>query len=124
VPAGDVISQSPVACTACATSGDAVDLVVSSGPENSAPTIVISSPEDHAVIPSGTSVVLVATASDAEDGPITANITWVSSKNGVLGTGETLIVDLNRGSHTITATVTDSGGLEATDSIKIRVSKD
>jgi hypothetical protein len=32
VPAGYVISQSPVPCTACAASGDAVDLVVSSGP--------------------------------------------------------------------------------------------
>jgi hypothetical protein len=32
VPAGDVISQNPLSCTACATSGDAVDLVVSSGP--------------------------------------------------------------------------------------------
>jgi hypothetical protein len=31
-PAGNVISQSPVPCTACAASGDAVDLVVSSGP--------------------------------------------------------------------------------------------
>jgi beta-lactam-binding protein with PASTA domain len=31
VPVGDVISQNPAACTDCATSGDPVDLVVSSG---------------------------------------------------------------------------------------------
>ena len=32
VPAGSVISQNPVACVACATAGDPVDLVVSTGP--------------------------------------------------------------------------------------------
>jgi len=32
VPAGSVISQNPVACVACATAGDPVDLVVSLGP--------------------------------------------------------------------------------------------
>ncbi|MGB5540412.1 MAG: PASTA domain-containing protein, partial [Gammaproteobacteria bacterium] len=32
VPAGDVISQNPAACVACATFGDPVDLVVSTGP--------------------------------------------------------------------------------------------
>jgi hypothetical protein len=32
VPAGSVISQSPVACVACATAGDPVDLVISTGP--------------------------------------------------------------------------------------------
>jgi beta-lactam-binding protein with PASTA domain len=33
VPEGDVISQSPVDCIACATVGDPVDLVVSTGPD-------------------------------------------------------------------------------------------
>jgi hypothetical protein len=32
VPSGDVISQNPMACTACVAPGSAVDLVVSSGP--------------------------------------------------------------------------------------------
>ena len=31
VPAGDVISQNPAACTMCVSAGSAVDLVVSSG---------------------------------------------------------------------------------------------
>ena len=32
IPAGNVISQSPTACTACAISGDSVNLIVSLGP--------------------------------------------------------------------------------------------
>jgi hypothetical protein len=123
VAAGDVISQSPVACMACATSGDPVDLVVSSGPANIAPTIQITSPENRSVILVGAPVLLSASANDTEDGPITGNIVWVSSKSGELGTGATLTVDLLVGRHEITATVTDSGGLQDTDSIRVRISK-
>jgi hypothetical protein len=41
VPAGYVISQSPVPCTACAASGDAVDLVVSSGTGGGPTTVTV-----------------------------------------------------------------------------------
>ena len=72
----------------------------------------------------GAEVLLEAEAYDLNDGWLADNqIVWSSNLNGILGVGSTLIVDnLNPGEHTITASVTNSSGLTATDRTKLTVS--
>lgn len=123
VPAGTVLSQSPVACTACVVAGSAVDLVVSSGPGNTAPVVNISAPADGSIVVQGTAVVISGTATDSEDGDLRGDIIWTSNKDGALGTGTSITVTLTKGKHTITAMVADSGGLSDTKQIGIRTSK-
>src|SRR5439155_108393 len=70
----------------------------------------------------GAAVTLSGTATDVEDGSLTANITWTSSRDGSLGTGSTITKStLTSGTHTITAAATDSGGKTGRASITITV---
>ncbi len=61
------------------------------------------------------------TASDAEDGNLTSNIIWTSSLDGQIGTGGSFSKVLSSGTHTITADVTDTGGLVGSASITVVV---
>jgi hypothetical protein len=72
---------------------------------------------------SGTPVLLTASAFDAEDRAVAGDsIAWSSSIDGALGTGSELLVgDLTAGSHTITATVTDSDGLNDSQSTQLLI---
>jgi Bacterial pre-peptidase C-terminal domain len=92
------------------------------GGGNTAPTVTISSPAAGASFVQGTSVSFAGSATDTQDGTISANLSWSSSINGAIGTGASFSTStLSVGSHTITASVTDSGGLSgsATRSITI-----
>ncbi len=87
-----------------------------------APLVVISSPAPGARIVPGAALFLVATASDTEDGSLSAAITWTSDLDGALGTGGTLAVDtLRSGLHTLTAAVTDANGATASDHVSVLV---
>ena len=88
---------------------------------NNAPTVSISSPADGANPASGTTVTLAATANDVEEGNLSSQIEWTSSRDGFLGAGASLNVVLSDGPHTITAFVEDSTGLNDTDSVSISV---
>jgi hypothetical protein len=87
---------------------------------NSPPTVDIFHPSDNATFAGGEAIDFSATAYDAEDGPITT-ISWASSLEGSLGTGETLTKVLSPGTHTISAQAEDSGGLVGADSINVTV---
>jgi hypothetical protein len=94
----------------------------SAAPVNTPPTVTITSPLDAATYFVGQTVELRATATDAEDGDLTASIVWSSSIAGALGTGGSVdVTTLALGTHTITASVTDSGGLTDSDSVTITV---
>ena len=121
VPAGDVISQSPINCTACAAPGSPVDLVVSTGAPNTLPGVTITVPPDGVSVVEGIAVTFTGTVNDSEDGDLSANLVWSSDRDGVLGTGASISTTLSKGWHTITASVTDSGGLSGSDQISIRV---
>ena len=89
--------------------------------ENTAPSLTIQSPSNQSQAAYNESVQLSATASDAEDGELSATINWQSSRDGLLGNGASLNINLSVGEHTITASVEDSGSLMAEQSINIIV---
>ncbi|MEZ4331861.1 MAG: DUF1929 domain-containing protein [Myxococcota bacterium] len=83
---------------------------------NQPPSIAIVSPSDEATATAGTSVDLIASANDPEDGDLTPSITWSSSLDGPLGSGGALSLStLSLGTHVLTAAVTDALGLSGND---------
>jgi len=86
---------------------------VPSTPPNKPPTVSITSPADGSTFDSGVAIPFKGTASDSEDGDLTANLVWTSSiEDGSIGTGGSFSTTLSDGTHTITAEVTDSSGNE------------
>jgi extracellular elastinolytic metalloproteinase len=94
-------------------------------PANTAPTVGISSPVapgGSTSVTSGTPVTFTGTATDAEQGTLTGSLEWTSSLQGALGTGGSFSRnDLVVGTHTITASVTDNGGLTGSAAITVTV---
>ncbi len=87
-------------------------------PVSTLPVVTIDAPADSTTFDPGELVTLVGTASDAEDGPLSAAIEWSSSLDGVLGSGASFGTDsLSTGVHRLYATVVDSDGGSAVDSI-------
>ena len=101
------------------TSSDTTNITV--GTPNDAPVVSISSPSDGATFGSGASILFAGSASDTEDGSLTASMAWTSSIDGSIGTGSSFSAILNDGSHTITASATDSGGKMDIASVSITV---
>lgn len=70
----------------------------------------------------GESIPLSASAYDPEDGLLDgASVVWKSNIQGELGKGASVATNLSIGSHMVTVTATDSGGLAVNVSIKITV---
>jgi len=89
---------------------------------NQPPAVTITSPVDGATFTEGDSISFSGSASDAQDGDVTAGLVWVSSIDGEIGTGGSFSrPGFSVGVHTITATATDSGELTASDQITITV---
>lgn len=92
------------------------------GGGNTAPSVTIDSPADGASFTSGTSIGFSGTATDAQDGDLTGNLAWTSDLDGPLGKGGSIDAVLTTvGTHIITASVTDSGGLSGEASITVVV---
>ena len=88
-----------------------------------APVVAITAPPNQAVFPLGTTVAFSGVATDVEDGDVSAALQWTSSLDGALGTGPRVSSSsLRVGTHTITASVTDSSGHpgEARMSLRVR----
>src|SRR5207244_4052587 len=89
---------------------------------NTTPAVTITAPANNATYELAAAVTLSGTATDVEDGTLTTHLTWTSSRDGSLGSGSTITIStLTSGTHTITATVTDSGGKTAHTMITITV---
>jgi serine protease len=99
----------------------AIDALTGGGGGNNPPSVSITSPSNGASFASGTSISFSGSASDTEDGNLTSSLVWVSSLDGQIGTGGSFSAVLSDGTHTITASVTDSGGSSGSDSISITV---
>jgi hypothetical protein len=115
----------PVAALATNTAtGGVVDAAaaVGAGTGNTAPSVTISSPANNTSVVSGTSVTFSGSASDVQDGNLTASLVWSSNLQGQIGTGGSFSrSDLVVGTHTITASATDSGSLTGTASVTLIV---
>jgi hypothetical protein len=89
---------------------------------NAAPGVAITAPPDGTSVNQGDAVTFAGTATDAEDGDLSASLAWVSDRDGALGTGASITrSDLSLGAHVITASVTDSGGRVANDQIALTI---
>ncbi len=85
---------------------------------NVAPTIHITAPANNSTFSDAAGpITFTATANDLEDGDLSGYIQWSSSINGTFTSPVTLSV----GIHTISASVTDSGGLSGTDLVTVQV---
>lgn len=92
------------------------------GGTNTAPTVAISSPTSGGSFTAGAAITFTGTATDTQDGSLTASMTWSSSLQGTIGTGATFTrTDLIAGTHVITARATDSGSLQGSASVTITV---
>jgi len=88
---------------------------------NTAPTVTITSPVNGAEFEAGATIEFAGSASDPEDGDLTARIAWTSDLDGPIGTGGTFTKLLTDGTHTITATVTDNLGASASTTATVSV---
>ncbi len=96
-------------------------LVATGGGGDTPPTVSISSPSNGASFDSGALISFAGSASDTEDGDLTASLVWTSNLDGQIGTGGSFSATLSDGAHTITASVTDSGNNTSSDSIDVTV---
>ncbi|MBK9665203.1 MAG: VCBS repeat-containing protein [Gammaproteobacteria bacterium] len=92
------------------------------GTSNVPPVPVITTPATGSSYSQGATVSFGGTATDTEDGNLAASLSWSSSRDGSIGSGAGFSTTaLSAGTHTITASVTDSGGATASDSIVVTV---
>ncbi len=102
---------------------NSIQITVNQGTSSSIPSILIIAPADGSSFDEDTTFAFVGNASDDQDGSLTSQINWSSSKDGVLrtGIGSFLIDTLSVGTHIITATVTNSGGISSSDQITVTI---
>jgi subtilisin len=96
-------------------------LIATGAGADNPPTVTIISPADGASFASGDSISFAGSASDGEDGDLTASLIWTSDLDGQIGTGGSFSATLSDGTHKITAEVTDSAGNKNSESITITV---
>ena len=95
--------------------------VGASGAPNDRPVLSITSPANGSTFDSGTTIFFEGTASDTEDGDLTASLVWTSDLDGQIGAGASFSTTLSDGNHTITASATDSGAKTGSASVSITV---
>jgi hypothetical protein len=93
----------------------------STSTSNTAPTASIASPGNNASFSQGASISFSGSASDAQDGNLTSGLRWTSNIDGAIGSGGSFSRTLSAGTHTITASVTDGGGMSGTASITVNL---
>jgi hypothetical protein len=86
-----------------------------------APLVEITTPANNSSSTFGTPVVFAGNAVDLQDGDLTSFIQWSSSRDGALASGPSFAGMLSAGTHTITASVTDSSLKVGTTSITVTV---
>lgn len=91
------------------------------GSANAAPVVSIGTPSNNASYPDGTSITFTGSASDNEDGNVTASLRWTSSLAGDIGTGGSFTRTLGPGTHVVTATATDSSGTPGAKQVTLTI---
>jgi serine protease AprX len=88
---------------------------------NQAPTVEITAPTNGASFTEGTSIQFTGSASDTEDGDVTGDLVWTSDLTGEINTGGSFSTTLAVGTHTINASVTDTGNLTGAAQVTVTV---
>ena len=90
---------------------------------NTAPTVTIQT--GAGTYDAGDPISFTGSATDPEDGVLTGTaLVWSSNVDGVMGTGDALIYSsLTVGTHTVTFTGVDSGGLSDSDSVTVTINQ-
>jgi chitodextrinase len=88
---------------------------------NTAPSVTMNNPANNSSYPEGTTISFSGSATDTQDGNLSANLQWTSSLMGPIGTGASFSRTLTAGTHTITASVTDSGGMSGSRQVSMTV---
>jgi hypothetical protein len=90
---------------------------------DTAPIVTILNPKSGASVTAGTAVAFSGSATDTPDGDLSSRMTWRSSIDGQIGTGASFSKTLTAGSHTITASVTDSKGHTSSANVLVSVTQ-
>lgn len=90
-------------------------------PSNTAPSVSITAPANNATFTTAATISFSGSATDTESGNLTSSLVWTSNVQGQVGTGGSFSRTLNAGTHTITASATDPGGLTGSASVTITV---
>jgi hypothetical protein len=86
------------------------------------PSATISTPGDHAMFTAGAPVNFSGSASDPEQGNVSASLSWFSNRNGTIGSGASFTTSsLVTGVHTITATASDAAGQIGSTTFQIEI---
>jgi VCBS repeat-containing protein len=102
--------------------GELYEFMLPSFDGNTMPTVSITAPANGSASVEGDPVTFTGTATDSEDGDLTASLSWTSSRDGTIGSGGSFTTSaLSPGTHTITASVTDSGDLQGFDAITVTI---
>lgn len=89
---------------------------------NTPPLVTITTPPNGATVVETDLVTLVGTANDSVDGDLSANLSWSSDLDGPIGSGASLPwTTPSLGTHTITASLTDSHGAPGSAEITLTV---
>jgi len=86
---------------------------------NTPPVVSITAPANNATVTDNFATTFTATATDAEQGSLSGSVQWWLDGTTLLGTSASLSYTVAAGSHSMTARVTDGGGLTAEQTITI-----
>ncbi len=99
-----------------------VTITVAPAVANTPPAVAIATPVTGSTFVRGRTIAFIGSATDAQDGNIGSGLTWSSNLDGVIGSGASFSTSVLRGgSHVITASVADSGGLHGSAAVSIVV---
>ena len=89
---------------------------------NRPPVVFISAPSEGSEFASGALVTFRGGGNDPEDGDLGGSaLAWVSSRDGLLGQGDSIAATLTSGLHSVVLTGTDSEGLAAADTVTVTI---
>ena len=88
---------------------------------NTSPVVTITSPANGSTFSYGSVINFSGTATDAQGGDLSSTMAWSSNIDGNLGTGSGFPRVLSPGTHTITASATDPGGLTGSATVTLTV---